>query len=248
VTDRVKTGISELDEMLGGGFLREDSVLVVGSAGTGKTVLGLQYLVNGASRFSENGVFVTFEELPEQLYRDALNFGWDLRKLEHENKFRLICTSPDLMLEGSEDEHLLDEPIRQIRPKRIVVDSLGHLELCVRDSDFRKEAYRLIRYFKTKKLSAMLTWESHDITGANALTLTGLSFLADCVIPLRYVEIDSTMRKALTVLKLRGSDHDKRLREFDITSEGIKVAKPFRGFEGVITGSPRKTQVGTKPP
>jgi circadian clock protein KaiC len=231
-----------VDEMLGGGFVEGDSVLVIGSAGTGKTIFGLQYLVNGARQFNENGIFVTFEQLPEQLYRDAMNFGWDLRKLENENRFRLVCTSPELLLEESKDEHLLDEPIRQIRPKRIVVDSLNHIELHVPREKFRQETYRLTRYFKTKELSVLLTWESHDVTGTSALTQTGLSFIADCVIPLRYVEIESTMRKALAVLKLRGSDHDKRLREFEITSEGIRVAKPFSGFEGIVTGSPRKMQ------
>ena len=238
--NRVRTGIPGVDEMLGGGFIEGDSVIVLGSAGTGKTVFGLQYLVNGVRQFNENGMFVTFEQLPDQLYRDALNFGWDLRKLEKENRFRLICTSPDLLLE-SKDEHLLDEPIRQMRPKRIVVDSLSHLELIVHGSDFRREAYRLIRYFKTKGISALLTWETHDMTGTS-LTRTGMSFLADCVIPLRYVEIDSAMRKALAILKLRGSEHDKHLREFEITSSGIKVAKPFVGFEGIVTGSPRKMQ------
>jgi len=231
--------------MLGGGFVKGDAVLVVGTAGTGKTVLGLQYLVNGVNRFNENGMFVTFEELPEQLYRDALNFGWNLRRLESENKLRVVCTSPDLLLEQSGDAHLLDEPIRQIKPERIVVDSLSQLEMHS-VGDFRKQTYSLIRYFKTKKLSSMLTWEAHDLAGGNVLTETGLSFLADSVIPLRYVEIDSAIHKALTVLKLRGSDHDKRLREFEITSEGIKVANPFRGFEGIITGSPRKASTGKR--
>jgi circadian clock protein KaiC len=244
--ERVKTGIAELDEMLGGGFIRGDAVLIVGSAGTGKTTLGLQYVVNGVNRFNENGMFVTFEELPEQLYRDALNFGWDLQTLESENKLRVVCTSPELLLERSGDAHLLDEPIRQVKPRRIVVDSLSQLEMHS-IGDFRKQAYELIRYFKTKKLSSMLTWEVHDLAGGNALTQTGLSFLADAVIPLRYVEIDSAMRKALAVLKLRGSDHDKCLREFEITSEGIKVANPFRGFEGIISGSPRKTPTGKRP-
>jgi circadian clock protein KaiC len=239
---RVRTGIPGLDEMLGGGFLPGDTIVVIGSAGTGKTILGLQYLVNGATQFNENGIYVTFEQMPDQIYRDALNFGWDLRRIEKENKLKIICTSPDLLLEGSKQEHLLDEPIMQIKPKRIVVDSLSHLELYVHGDDFRREAYRLTRYFKTKGLSCLLTWESHDVSGTSTLTESGLSFVADCVIPLRYVEIDSTMRKALAILKLRGSDHDKRLREFEITSEGIRVAKPFVGFEGIVTGSPRKMQ------
>src|SRR5881628_702347 len=96
---RNKTGIVELDEMLRGGFMDKDAVMVAGSAGTGKTTLALEYLVNGATQFGEPGIYLTFEQLPDQLYRDAENFGWNLRKLETENKLRVVCTSPDLLLD-----------------------------------------------------------------------------------------------------------------------------------------------------
>jgi circadian clock protein KaiC len=239
---RTRTGISELDEMLRGGFMTGDSAMIVGSTGTGKTILGLQYLVNGVTKFGENGMFVTFEQLPDQICRDANNLGWDLRKIEQEDKFRLVCTSPDLLLEAHNGEHLLDEPIRQIRPQRIVIDSLSHLEMYVKEGELRKEAYRLIMYLRTKGLSSLLTWESHQLTGpTTGLTEKGLSFLVDCIISLRFVEIESSMRKALVVLKMRGSDHDKRLREFEITSEGIKIGAPFSQYEGIMSGVPRKS-------
>lgn len=239
---RTRTGISELDEMLRGGFMKGDSAMVVGSTGTGKTILGLQYLVNGVTKFGENGIFVTFEQLPDTIYRDANSLGWDLRKIEREDKFRLVCTSPDLLLEAHDGEHLLDEPIRQIRPQRIVIDSLSHLEMYVKEGEVRKEAYRLVMYLRAKELSSLLTYESHQLTGeTTALTEKGSSFIVDCIISLRFVEIESSMRKALVVLKLRGSDHDKRLREFEITSEGIKIGAPFSRYEGIMSGAPRKS-------
>jgi len=239
---RTRTGISELDEMLGGGFMRGDSIIVVGSAGTGKTILGLQYLVNGVTKFGENGIFVSFEELPDRIYRDASNLGWDLRKIEQEDKFRLVCTSPDLLLEAHDGEHILDEPIKQIKARRIVIDSLTHLEMYVKESELRKEAYRLVMYLRTKGLSSLLTWESPQVTGeTTTLTGAGMSFVSDCVITLRYVEIESSMRKALAILKMRGSDHDKRLREFEITSEGINIGAPFSRYEGIMSGAPRKS-------
>lgn len=92
--ERIKSGIPELDEMLRGGFMKGDAVLVAGPAGTGKTTFALQYIVNGITQFGENGVYVTFEQLPDQIYRDAKNFGWDLRKMEDEDRLRLVCTSP----------------------------------------------------------------------------------------------------------------------------------------------------------
>src|SRR2546430_12306437 len=138
---RQKTGIVELDAMLHGGFLERDAVMVAGSAGTGKTTLSLQHLVNGITKFGEPGICLTFEQLPDQIYRDAENFGWDLRKLETENKLRVVCTSPDLLLDPEGEEQLLGETIKELRPRRMVIDSLNHLEMYVPRGDLRKEAY-----------------------------------------------------------------------------------------------------------
>ena len=199
--ERIKTGILELDEMLGGGFMPGDAVLIAGSAGSGKTTLALQYLVNGVTQFGDRGIYVTFEELPNQIYRDAKSFGWDLRKLEEENKFRLICTSPNLLMQAEGGETILDEPIKEIQPQRIVIDSLSHLQMYVPESELRKETYRLIMYFKTKRLNSLLTWESPQIVGQSlSVTESGMSFLVDSIVLLRYVEIESALRKALIIL------------------------------------------------
>lgn len=240
--DRVKTGIAELDKMLNGGFMQSDAVMVAGSAGTGKTTLALQYLFNGATQNGENGIYVTFEQLPDQIYRDAMNFGWNLRRLEEEDKLRVVCTSPDLLLEASDGSRLLDEPIRQVKPKRIVIDSLSHLSMYVEETNLRKDAYQLLMYFKTKGLSSLSIWETPQLIGQTfSVTDVGLSFLVDCIVLLRMVEIESTMRKALVVMKMRASDHDRRLREFEIESDGIKVAGPFTHYEGILTGSARRS-------
>jgi circadian clock protein KaiC len=239
---RVRTGIVELDKMLRGGFMERDSILVAGAPGTGKTILALQYLVNGAGKFSENGIFVTFEQMPDQIYRDAAAFGWNLRKLERENKFKLVCTSPELFI-ADDGEHLLDETIRQLKPRRIVIDSLSHIATYVEEKKVRKETYRLLNYFKTKGLTSMSTWETSQIAGQElTVTEVGVSFLADCVVLLRLVEIESTMRKALVVLKMRGSAHDQALREFKIDSQGIKLSKPFSGLQGIVTGIPHRSR------
>jgi len=237
---RVKTGIVEFDKMLRGGFMERDSILVAGPPGAGKTTLGLQYLVNGATQFEENGIFVSFEQMPDQIYRDAATFGLDLRKLEREKKFKLVCTSPDLLIAG-DGEHLLDESIGQLKARRIVIDSLSHLAMYVEEKSLRKETYRLLNYLKTKQLTSLSTWESSQIVGQEfSVTEIGVSFLVDCVVVLRLVEIGSVMRKALVILKMIGSDHDRALREFMINSHGIKVSKPFSGFHGIVTGIPRK--------
>ncbi len=227
--------------MLHGGFMEGDSVMVAGSAGTGKSTLALQYLVNGISEFGDNGIYVTFEQLPDQIYRDAKNFGWDLRKLQDEDKFRIVCTSPNLLLEADPARHILDEPVKEIRPRRIVIDSLSHLGMVVQERELRKEAYRLTMYFKTKGLSQFLLWETPQTLGpSSTITDASLSFLVDTIVVLRFVEIQSSMRKAVAILKMRGSDHDKQLREFEISSQGIKVGAPFLEYEGITSGQARK--------
>ena len=239
---RLRTGIQELDDMLRGGFLPGDAVLLAGGAGTGKTTLAIQHLVNGATQFGENGIYVTFEQLPNQIYRDSQSLGWDIRKLEDEDKFRLICTSPNILLEDSGGENILSEPIKEIHAQRIVVDSLSHLAMFTSHDDLRRELYRLIMLLKAKGLGSLLIWESGDSSDqSKALPDGGISFLVDSIVSLKHVEIESTVRKALVVWKMRGSDHDKRLRQYEITSNGIEVSAPFSNYEGLLTGSPRRS-------
>jgi len=239
---RQKTGIVELDAMLHGGFLERDAVMVAGSAGTGKTTLSLQHLVNGITKFGEPGIYLTFEQLPDQIYRDAENFGWDLKKLEEQDKFRLVCTSPDLLLEPDGAGQLLDSTIKEIQPRRMVIDSLNHLEMYLpRGGDMRKEAYRVLNYVKTKGISPLAIWETQQTAGqAFNVTEVGMSFLVDCIILMKFVEIDSAMKKALVIMKMRGSDHDKELKEYAITPQGFKIQGSFSDYEGVMSGSPHK--------
>jgi circadian clock protein KaiC len=240
MSKRVGTGIADFDAMLSGGFLRGDAVMLAGSAGSGKTTIALQYLVNGIA-MGEPGIYLTFEQMPDQIYRDALNFGWDLRKLESEGKFRLVCTSPNLLIEGSGAEELLGGAIKDIGAQRIVVDSLSHLSMFIPGGDLRKEAYRLVNYFKASGLSSLLLWESQQEYGqAFNVTDMGMSFLVDTIVLLKFIEIDSAIRRAMVVLKMRGSDHDKSLREYEVTKDGIKVHSAFKNYQGIMTGSPTK--------
>jgi circadian clock protein KaiC len=237
---RIRTGIPEFDEMLRGGFMPSDAVMIAGSAGTGKTTLALQYVVNGITKFGENGIYLSFEQMPDQIYRDAASFGWDLRKLEEEGRFRVILSSPNVLF-GEGGENLLEEMIKEIGAKRIAIDSLSHLSMFVNEEKLRLEAYRLICFLKAKGLSSLNLWEAPQLMGTSfSVTEVGMSFLVDCIVMLRTVEIESAIRKGLVILKMRGSDHDKRLREYEITSTGMKVFAPFDQYQGLLTGSPTR--------
>jgi len=212
---RVKTGIKGLDEMLHGGFLPQTANLVEGAPGTGKTTLGMQFIYNGITLYDEPGIILTFEEFPQQYYRDAAAFGWDFKALEREGRLKVIMTSPEVGRLLSHLEKLTDDPV-----------------------ELRAIQYSFINALKREGLTAVLTKESPALLGA-AESEESIAFVVDSYILLRYVEIESAIHKALLVLKLRGSDHAKDIRQFEITSGGIEVQAKFEGREGIMSGSPR---------
>nr|HID14653.1 ATPase [Anaerolineae bacterium] len=240
--ERVKTGIPGLDEMLGGGFLPQTANLVEGAPGTGKTTLGMQFICHGIVACGEPGLILTFEEFPQQYYRDAASFGWDFRRMEREGKLRVVMTSPevskaDLEQVGGRIERLA----REIGARRILVDSLSHFERLSGDpARLRSIVYGFVNALKREGLTAVLTRESVALLGEAEGTDDALAFLVDSYILLRYVEIESAVRKAVLVLKMRGSNHDKGIRQFEITSRGVEVRAPFEGREGIMSGSPRR--------
>jgi circadian clock protein KaiC len=239
--ERVKTNIKGLDEMLQGGFLPQTANLVEGPPGTGKSTFGMQFIYNGIHYHNEPGLIVTFEEFPQQYYRDAEAFGWDFRQLEREGKLRVIMTSPEVSRSDLESVGGTIETLaREMGARRVLVDSISHFDqLTDEPVELRAVVYGFINALKREGLTSILTRESPvllgDEEGENAI-----AFVVDSYILLRYVEIDSAIRKALLVLKLRGSDHAKDIRQFEITKKGIEIMARFRGQEGILSGSPRR--------
>ncbi len=239
--ERVQTGIEGLDEMLFGGFLPRTANLVEGAPGTGKTTLGMQFIYNGIVKYNEPGLILTFEEFPQQYYRDAAGFGWDFPALEAEGKLRTVMTSPefthhDLQQVNGRIEQLVDE----MGIKRVLVDSISHFERLTDDHrEMRRLAYTFINALKRLGVTTVLTRENPILLGEAQNVESTLAFVVDSYILMRYVEIDSAMRKALLVLKLRGSDHAKDIRQYEITSRGLDVRSRFAGREGIMSGSPR---------
>jgi len=244
---RVKTGIAELDQMLCGGFLPQSANLIEGAPGTGKTTLGMQFIYNGITLYDEPGLILTFEEFPQQYYQDAASYGWDFRQLERENKLRVIMTSPEVSLADLESVGgMVETAADELGARRILVDSLTHMERLSgepgpdQEVKLRAIQYAFINALKREGLTAVLTKESSTLFG-ETYSRDNAAFIADSYIMLRYVEIESTIHKALLVLKLRGSDHAKDIRQFQITPHGIQVQSKFEGREGIMSGSPRRS-------
>ncbi len=241
--ERVKTGIKGYDEMLGGGFLCQTANLIEGAPGTGKTTLGMQFIYNGITQFEEPGLILTFEEFPQQYYRDSASFGWDFRALEQAGKLRILLISPEVTVKDLEQVGgVIERAARDLGAQRVLVDSLSHFERVVQEPiALRSLVYGFINGLKREQLTAVITRESDALFGESLGGGDGdVAFLVDSYTLLRYVEIESAVRKALLVLKLRGSDHAKDIRQFEINGHGLEVQAKFEGQEGILSGSPHR--------
>jgi circadian clock protein KaiC len=245
VIKRIKTGIVGLDEMLSGGLFEGSTTLVRGAPGTGKTTLGLQFLYSGITDEDERSLLISFEEFPLSLHRDALSFGWDLRKLEKEEKLRLIFTSPRIFLSSLQSPASpLNRTIQEWDVRRVVLDSISHFTRITRDSKKLREIYNnVINGLKREGITTILTSEDSG-TDLSIEERGRLSFVVDNIILMRYVEIDSAIQRAILVLKTRGSDHAKEIRRFELRKGGLVVGTRFEGREALLSGSPRSIGLG----
>jgi len=238
--DRVRTGIEGLDQLLCGGLLRGDAVLVAGAPGSGKTSLGMQFLYNGISLYQEPGIFITFEEFPQRIYRDARNFGWDFQALEEQGKLKVLFTSPEVLQQDIiRDQGLVNEMIAEIGARRVVVDSISHLEDVGQGyRHFREAVYGLANALKRESLTAMLL---REIGEEEEMGSGPEEFIADGLIVLSRAYVGNSNMRFLEVLKSRGSPHIPIPSLFFFTDHGIKVLPPFqapfyRFEEAVSTG------------
>ncbi len=239
-SERVKTNIKGFDEMIGGGLLPQTANLVEGPPGTGKSTFGMQFIYNGIQYHNEPGLIVTFEEFPQQYYRDAERFGWDFRALEKADKLRVIMTSPEVSRADLESVGgTIERLAREMGARRILIDSISHFDQLTSDPvEMRSIVYGFINALKREGLTSVLTRESPVLLGSEEGN-NDIAFVVDSYILLRYVEIESAIRKALLVLKMRGSDHAKDIRQFEITDHGIEIQSRFEGQEGILSGNPR---------
>jgi len=236
--ERISTGIKGLDKMTGGGFIGSSSILVSGSSGTGKTILGMQFIIDGLLK-NEPGIIVSFEEDIEQIRENSTMFNWNLKEFENKNLLKII--SP-LEYDAYELALLIEETIDTIKARRLLLDGAGRLKrLLPQFAQLPEYMGNINNILKNKNVTAVYTNESSDLTGATQITGMGISPFMDTVILLRYVEIRSEMRKAISVLKMRGSEHDKEIRELIINKNGAQIMMPFSEYSGLLSGNPIKT-------
>lgn len=231
---RITMGTPGMDEMLGGGLPVGYSLLVVGPSGSGKTIMATEFLAEGVRR-GELGVIAAFEKSPSQLLGNKR-----LNSLVQAGQVGVIDTrSLDLSLD--ETLHALIDMINKMKAKRVVIDSLSGFELALApefSEDFRGSLYRMIAELTGMGVTILMTSELEDRYTDLRFSPYGSAFLADAIVVQRYVEIDGQFKRALSVVKVRGSAHSKNIRLFDITNEGIVIGEPLSDYVGIMTGHP----------
>lgn len=242
-TLRITSGNGELDAMCGGGFFRDSIVLVSGATGTGKTLMVTAFTAGGIAK-GERCLTFCFEESREQFFRNARGWGFDFEKLENDGQLRVITDYPEIM---PLEDHLIrmKREIEDFKPNRVAIDSLSAIERVSTTRSFREFVIALTAFVKHQEMAGLFTSTTPTLLGGSSVTEAHISTICDSIILLRYVEIFGEMRRGLTVLKMRGSPHEKEIREFNIDGRGMHIGKAFRNVSGIIAGMP--TQVPFPP-
>jgi circadian clock protein KaiC len=237
--ERVTTGIAGLDEMLDGqGFWRGSSVLVSGMAGTGKSTVSAHF-IDAACRRGEKAVYFAFEESPHQIVRNMRSVGLDLQQWVDSGALRFSASRPTFW--GLET-HLarMHKEVEDFRPDVVVVDPMYNLSAVGSSNEVRSMLLRLVDFFKSRSITALLT--AIDASTSRDDGHGEVSSLMDAWIQVQMIESSGERNRGLYVLKARGIAHSNQIREFILSSEGIRLRDVYLGLGGVLTGSARIAQ------
>ena len=205
--DLVKTGVAGLDDILSGGIPRGNVILLEGAIGVGKTTLGVEFVYRGASQFNEPGVIVVFEVSPDKITRDALRLGWDLGKLERENRLKIVFTTRDVLRqELQQADSVLLEEAAKIGARRIFIDGVGRLVGSNGTPESRSVFHVLTEGLQRENLTAILAVEASAYNGNSHSSLPEES-IADTVIRLKMEDSQRAVNRSIEIVKSRGQDY-----------------------------------------
>lgn len=240
--ETISSGIPELDRLLKGGLERGTTTIISGPSGVGKTSLGLQFMKEAAGR-GERSVVYSFEEDKEAIIRRSEGINIPVRAMVEKGTLKLVYVEP-LRYSPDEFAFMVRKGVEESGASIVMIDSTSGYELSVRGADVATHLHAVSKYLKNMGVSVILINEVEAITSVDfKVTETGISYLADNIVFLRYLELAGELRKAIGVLKKRFSNFEKTLREVSISRFGIEVGKPLTGLRGILTGTPEFIEV-----
>ncbi len=230
---KVKSGVPGLDLMLGGGFAKNSAVAVAGGTGSGRTIFISQFLVKGATDFSEPGLFLSFDESKESVSSNLAAFGWDLPDLEKRQKLTFIEYPHNELSAFVEQESALKDLIETLGIKRVVIDSITPYALMFPSQEERRIAtLKLVNAVKGWKVTALISAET--VPGAEDIfphTLSGVESFCDGFINLSFRRRGDRRAREIEIVKMRGCRHEHEFRPANIGEDGFVVGDGDRGAE-----------------
>lgn len=232
----VSSGVPELDALTGSGLDRGTSTLLMGPAGTGKSVLGTQYALAAAERGERAAVYIFDESIQTYLTRSR-SVGLDIGDAIADGRILLRRLDPSQVSPGEFDYHVRGAAERD-GARLIVIDSLnGYLNAMAEERAVLAQLHELLTYLGQRGIATILTMAQHGLVGPGAESPIDVSYLADTVMLLRYFEAAGQIRGAISVVKKRSGPHERTIREFRV-GPGIRVGGPLNRFQGILAGSP----------
>ncbi|MBI4360508.1 AAA family ATPase [Candidatus Micrarchaeota archaeon] len=243
MVERAPTGIPGLDDLIEGGFPKNRTMLVAGACGTGKSIFSMQFLYNGVTQHQEPGVFVTFDESPENIRSDMLRFGWNLQELERHNLFAIVDGASARAGTPSSEHHALAANqldvnrvltdvlgiARRIGAKRLVIDSIPALGFQLEnENEIRRAILRVSQVLTKSGMSSIVTTELPEASGDEPVKFSKYGveeYVADGVVLLNFLSMGQQAARTLYVRKMRGTKHSLETHPFDITEQGLHVKK-----------------------
>jgi circadian clock protein KaiC len=242
VLERLSSGVKGLDEMLGGGYIKGHQVLLTGMSGTGKTNLALHFIHQGL-RQNESCLFLSMEGQGAMLATSAESLGLSLQEALESERL-MIVNLPGAGISGGEFLYLLRKYLDEVRPKRVVIDPISFLNnSAMSEEQVHLTFQSILTILRGQRITALCTSEISEVVGDFKLNEHNLAYLMDTVVLLRLAEIEGSIRKAIMIVKQRGSGHDRTLRDLHMDYNGIRIGDPFFSHEGILGGQTRRRSV-----
>ena len=237
--ERMPSGLAGLDKLIGGGLERGTSTLIQGAAGTGKSTIASLFCARAAERGEHAALFI-FDESANTLFSRLAGLGIDLKK--HVDAGRVTVQQIDpAELSPGELVHAIRAAVEERDARIVVIDSLnGYLNSMPDEKFLIVQLHELLTYLGQRGVASLLIAAQHGLMGAQMTSPVDASYLADSVMLLRYFEAEGEVRQAISVVKMRGGEHERTIRDFSMKGGRIVIGEPLRDYRGVMTGVPEK--------